>query len=301
MKLHDLNQKKFTLLHATLLFVALVFVDLLTKTIGFSLQDPVYLGLINFVKAKNYGLVFGTFTEFKNLVRVVFFSTLGGYAMALFFVILYFIKNKQVTLFKICLTIFVAGILGNVIDKTLLGYVRDFINIGVGPFRRYAFNVADIYLLLGTICTIYCIFEYTDDLWDDQTQRKTFLINPFYQLSMGLWNVCALLLVCVTLSLYSFSFLKSYIDPHLEVEKQVYQYFFLGLILIVVIYAMVFFIFTLILTHRSAGPLIAFKRFVYELKSGVHDETFRLREDDFHKELERLADTMKGLRIPDDD
>lgn len=290
------------MLHATIVLVALILFDLITKKWGFGLQEPIHLGLINFTPAKNFGLVFGTFSEFKNLVRVVFFSTLGGYAMALFFVILYFLKNKPVPWFKLSLTIFVSGIMGNVVDKTLLGFVRDFLNIGIGPLKSYACNFADIYLFIGTLMTIVCIYVFGDELWNERSNRKSFLINKRYQITMGLWNVSALLLVCVTLSLYSYSFLKSYIDPHLQVEQQVYQYFFLGLILIVSIYSIIFFLFTIILTHRSAGPLIAFKRYIYDLKSGKADEVkLKLREDDFHKELETLANTMKGFRFTEEE
>lgn len=296
-----MEKKNFTILNATIVLTVLILFDLITKKVGFSLKEPIRLGLINFTPAKNFGLVFGTFTEFKNLVRVVFFSTLGGYAMALFFVILYFLKNKQMFLFKLSLTIFVSGIIGNVVDKTLLGFVRDFLNIGFGPMKAYAFNFADVYLMAGTFMTIFCIYAYGDELWNENSNRKTFLINKPYQLTMGLWNVSALLLVCVTLSLYSYSFLKSYIDPHLQVEDQVYKYFFFGLILIVTIYSFIFFLFTIILTHRSAGPLIAFKRYIYELKTGKGDSVkLTLREDDFHKELENLANTLKGFKLPDD-
>ncbi|MEZ4820697.1 MAG: signal peptidase II [Bdellovibrionota bacterium] len=207
-----MQKKNFSILHATIVLTSLVLFDLMTKTWGFSLQSPIRLGIINFTPAKNFGLVFGSFTEFKNLVRVVFFSTFGGYATALFFVILYFLKNKSLFWFKISLTVFISGIIGNVVDKTLLGFVRDFLNLGFPPFQKYAFNFADVYLFIGTVLTIFCIYRYGDELWNEKNNRKGFLINKSYQLTMGLWNVSsALLLVCVTLSLYSYSFLKSYI------------------------------------------------------------------------------------------
>lgn len=295
MKLHP-----FKIRHAIILLVILVAFDLISKKLGFSLDKTMSLGVIKFIPVKNYGMIFGSFAEFKNLVRVVFFSTLGGYALALFFVILYFLKNKDLFWLKTSLTLFVSGIMGNVIDKTLLGFVRDFINFPFGPFAKYAFNIADVYLLIGTLATIVCIYIYGDELWNDHNNRKSFLINKPYQLTMGFWNVSALFLVCATQTLYGYSFLKSYIDPTAQVKEQVYFYFFFGIILIVTIYAFIFFLFTIILTHRSAGPLVAIKRYIYELKSGKTEPFLKLREDDFHKDLETLANTMKGFKLPDD-
>ncbi|MEZ4820698.1 MAG: hypothetical protein R3A45_12760 [Bdellovibrionota bacterium] len=68
------------------------------------------------------------------------------------------------------------------------------------------------------------------------------------------------------------------------------------MILIVSLYAFIF-SYSLILTHRSAGPLIAFRRYIYQLKTGNQtDLSLTLREDDFHKELESIANTLKGFR-----
>jgi len=290
------QEKDLNIFWAFIAFDFLVFLDLLTKHLGFSLQDPIHFGIINFIPVKNFGLVFGSFVEFKNLVRVVFFSTTGGYAIALFFVILYFLQNKPLFWLKLSITIFVAGIVGNVVDKTFLGFVRDFLNVGFAPFEKYAFNVADIYLFVGTCMTIFFMHAHGDRIWKANNNRKTFLINKHYQFTLGFWNIAALLLVCITLSFYSYSFLKSYIDPHVEVEDQIYRYFFLGILLIVFLYLLIFFLFTIILTHRSAGPIIALERYVEELEKGESTSSLKLRKGDFHMELEALADKIKNLK-----
>lgn len=44
----------------------------------------------------------------------------------------------------------IAGALGNLIDRILLGWVRDFIWLGFGP----VFNMADIYITFGTMYLI---------------------------------------------------------------------------------------------------------------------------------------------------
>ena len=52
--------------------------------------------------------------------------------------------------------------------------------------------------------------------------------------------------------------------------------------------------FGLIVTHRSAGPVYAFRRFLGELKNKP-DATLKLREQDYHKQLEDMAKDVKAL------
>ncbi|MCC7460678.1 MAG: signal peptidase II [Proteobacteria bacterium] len=288
------KQKTFTLKHGLMLLIAGVFVDLLTKSIFFSLSQNIDLGLIHFMQHKNYGFIFGAFSEMKNLVRVVFFSTLGGYSIALYIVLLFFFRNKTIFGLKLGLTIFLVGILGNVIDKTVYGYVRDFINVDLWFFKKYVFNIADIFLTWGTIQNIISIFFYSDEIFKENSKRRGYLINKSYQYSYAFVHVSALLLLGLTLSLFSYSFLRSYIDPHTDVPSQVYFYFFFGIFMICSIYCVVAFLFTIIFTHRSVGPLIAFHRFVDQLKDNPNAK-LKLREEDFHKELEDLSKKLQDL------
>ncbi len=274
--------------------LAALTVDLLTKKIFFTFSNDIHLGLLTFTKVRNYGFLFGSFSEQKNLIRVVFFSTLSGYATALYFVLLYFFKNKRIYGLKIGLTVFLVGILGNSIDKTIYGYVRDFINLDLPFLSRYAFNIADVLLIWGTIQNIICIFFYSDDLFKENSKRRTFLINKSYQLTMAFIYVVGLLMLCLTLSLFSFSFLKSYVDPHSSVADHVYFYFFFGIFMISSIYCIIAFLLSIMITHRSAGPLIALRRFVEQLKNNPNAK-LKLREEDFHKDLEELSREVQKL------
>lgn len=276
-----------------LVLIALT-LDLITKSIFFSFSQDAHLGLITFTQHKNFGFIFGAFSDLKNLVRVVFFSTLGGYSVALYVVLLFFFRNKHIFGLKLGLTIFLVGILGNVIDKTLYGYVRDFINLDIIYFRKYVFNIADILLTWGTIQNIICIFFYADEIFKENTKRRGFLINKPYQLTFATANTAGLLMLGMTLSLFAYSFLRSYIDPHEAVPTQVYFYFFFGIFMICSIYCVIAFLFSIILTHRSVGPMIAFSRFVDQLKDNPNAK-LKLREEDFHKELEALSRKLQEI------
>jgi signal peptidase II len=50
------------------------------------------------------------------------------------------------------LSLFCAGGIGNLVDRIVFGgYVRDFLNLGVGPVRTGIFNLADVALMTGCL------------------------------------------------------------------------------------------------------------------------------------------------------
>lgn len=73
------------------------------------------------------------------IVGIVTLATIGG---------IYYIYSKKQTGW-VAVSFFLAGALGNLIDRVFLGGVRDFINIGI--FNFPIFNVADIFLNVGII------------------------------------------------------------------------------------------------------------------------------------------------------
>jgi signal peptidase II len=60
------------------------------------------------------------------------------------------------------LSLICAGGLGNVIDRAMYGYSRDFLNVGLGPIRTGIFNVADVALMTG--CLVY--------LWSQRNRTR---------------------------------------------------------------------------------------------------------------------------------
>lgn len=59
---------------------------------------------------------------------------------------------------KICLTILLAGALGNMIDRVRLGYVVDFIYVKLIDFP--VFNVADIYVTVTAFLLVFFVLCY---------------------------------------------------------------------------------------------------------------------------------------------
>ena len=73
---------------------------------------------------------------------------------------IYILRGKQVASGELwAASLFVSGGLGNLIDRVLLGYVRDFANIGFGPVRTGVFNVADVAISLGAVVLLIHLFR----------------------------------------------------------------------------------------------------------------------------------------------
>ncbi len=62
--------------------------------------------------------------------------------------------SDQRLLMRICLGMLVGGALGNLIDRIRLGYVVDFVDVGIGSLRWPSFNVADSSFVVGVIVII---------------------------------------------------------------------------------------------------------------------------------------------------
>lgn len=61
---------------------------------------------------------------------------------------------------EIVLGLLVGGAIGNLIDRIRLGYVIDFIDMGVGTMRWFTYNIADSAFVIGaTLMVILSLFQ----------------------------------------------------------------------------------------------------------------------------------------------
>ena len=67
---------------------------------------------------------------------------------------------KHQGLKKYALLMIIGGALGNFFDRIVYNAVPDFIDLHVGDFHWFIFNIADIFITLGVILMI--ILEFTD-------------------------------------------------------------------------------------------------------------------------------------------
>lgn len=141
------------------IFVAIITLDLVTKYIFDDiLSDGKTLTIIphlfNFKLIHNFGAAWGILAG-----KQVFLIVLTIIFLAIF--IFYYIKEPNKTwLLNVTYGFLLAGCVGNLFDRIVLGYVRDFIQFDF--WKSFPiFNFADVALCVGVILfVIYLILYY---------------------------------------------------------------------------------------------------------------------------------------------
>ncbi len=90
----------------------------------------------------NYGIAFGLFKDLGFLAIIV--------SVIIIFLFIYFYKKEQDNLNKAGYALIISGALGNLIDRAIFGYVRDFISIISWP----TFNLADSFITIGILIVV---------------------------------------------------------------------------------------------------------------------------------------------------
>ena len=80
--------------------------------------------------------------------------------IALFVIYYFFIKNKKISKSKkVYYGLLFGGILGNLVDRIIHGYVIDFIGVYIGTYAFPIFNIADIAIVIGSILCIIDVYR----------------------------------------------------------------------------------------------------------------------------------------------
>ena len=112
-------------------------------------SEPIIEGFFYFTYVTNDGMAFGlSFPGGKTILLIVTLILTG--------VIMWMLwkeKNSH-NLIRYGLTLILAGAIGNMIDRILYGKVVDFLDIMIGSFNWYIFNVADSSVTSGMILFI---------------------------------------------------------------------------------------------------------------------------------------------------
>jgi signal peptidase II len=126
-----------------------VILDQLSKAWLVSMLEPgermeIIGDLVRFIHAQNSGALFGLFRDQALLFAIV---SIGVVAL----IVWYHGSSGRNTLLSIALGLLLGGALGNMIDRFRLGYVTDWVDIGLGDLRFYTFNVADSAISLAIL------------------------------------------------------------------------------------------------------------------------------------------------------
>lgn len=106
---------------------------------------------VSFVYAENEGVAFSMLSGSRLFIIAA--------SIVLLFVLFYMLKsdiknNKYQNLLSISYGFLIGGILGNLVDRIIRGYVVDYVSLKIITYNFPIFNLADVLITIGVILLI---------------------------------------------------------------------------------------------------------------------------------------------------
>ena len=154
------NIKKSLLINITIIFLIFLldriskiyFINLDKKFLGSEIFSSKFLN-VNLIW--NKGIAFGLFS----FDETYFYNTLTWIILVIILIILFMLKKSE-GIKKYSLLMISGGALGNFFDRLYYKAVPDFLDLHIGNFHWFIFNVSDIFITCGIMIMI--ILEFTD-------------------------------------------------------------------------------------------------------------------------------------------
>ena len=135
-----------------IIILAIFFFDRFTKIYLLNLQedgvdiDFYITSFLNFYLIWNTGIGFG----FASMETTIYYHALTAIIIIINICLIFFlVKSKGVYAYLIA--IIIGGSLGNLFDRIYYYAVPDFIDLHLGNYHWFVFNVADIFITVGII------------------------------------------------------------------------------------------------------------------------------------------------------
>jgi signal peptidase II len=273
------------------------FADFITKWLAMEhIRGLNFYGPVGLVLHFNPGAMLGAFSSLPPVLRVVSLSTGGAFLFFIYLAIQHLIPVPA-RILRAGMSILLGGILGNVTDRIIRGSVTDFLLLGTMDKSTPAFNVADMVQWVGYFMIVYSLVKDGNVFWPEINYRKKLWVNPRFQLK---YIMILLAMGCgfVAISgVFFYTYLKVTIDALVigspeAVEQRFLVPFYITFSVIALGFMMLLFIIGRILSHRTAGPLFAFEKFLEDLLSGKNRE-LKLRAGDEFQHLEELSQKLR--------
>ncbi len=266
-------------------------VDRITKLMALTIQGIEFYGPVGLVLHFNRGAMLGLFSDLPPLLRIVSLSTGGAFLLVAYAIIQFLLPIKSLTL-RVGLSLLMGGILGNVADRIAWGYVVDFLILGTISTHTPAFNIADAVQWAGYGMIVWALVKEGEILWPSGNIRKQYWVNMRYQLKYCFTLMGVGLAFSVIAGIYSYTFLRVVIIDLVGENKRILGQFLtpylFTFVLVSLGFSAILFLLGRILSHRTAGPLYAFERYLQDIISGKV-RPLKLRSHDEFKHLEDLA------------
>jgi len=114
--------------------------------------------VLNFRYGENRGVNFGLFDQAPDAGRWVLIAV----AMVIIGGVVFWIRRAETGRWGyVGAGLLIGGALGNVVDRIVFGYVRDFLNMSCcGINNPFVFNVADVFIFAGAIGLVIFVKEH---------------------------------------------------------------------------------------------------------------------------------------------
>ncbi|HLY12919.1 MAG TPA: signal peptidase II [Candidatus Limnocylindrales bacterium] len=99
---------------------------------------------LRLIFSRNDGALFGLFGSSAMLFGI-------GSLVVLGLIIWYHARTPRSLLLSVALGLLLGGALGNLVDRLRLGYVVDFVDMGIGTLRFFTFNIGDSAISLAIL------------------------------------------------------------------------------------------------------------------------------------------------------
>ena len=276
-------------------FLGVLLLDQVTKSCAYHfLPVPRSFGVLLLELHNNYGVIFGIGSHLPRESKTLMLATAAGFLFASYLMIQW-IAARPYPLFRIGLALLAGGIAGNSWDHITRGYALDFLSLKVGSFHTPVFNLADLIQWPGYGLVLLSLYLYRGTFYPEKESRRTLLINPIFQFRFFLSFLIANLGFSVVAGLFFIGFLRLVMsDVKDDVQTDYLMLFALSYAAITCAFSLLGIIFTIRLSHRIIGPIVAIERFLAKRFSGEKIE-LKTREGDELAHLEKLISFLNKL------
>lgn len=268
--------------------------DRITKMWAENIIGMNFYGPVGLVLHHNHGAILGLFSNLPPVLRVVSLATGGAFLLFSFFIAQYLLPNRSLLL-RSGMSILIGGILGNVSDRIVWGYVVDFLMFGNPQKFSPAMNIADILQWVGYAFIVTALMKEGKILWPDENNRKSYWVNPNFQIRYCLTLMGFGLGLSIIAATFSYTYMRVTIEDLIGVNPVVREKFLLPYVatfaVIALGFSLMLFFVGLVLSHRSAGPIRAFENFLHDLAAGKF-RNLKLRNKDDFTHLEEVAKSL---------
>ena len=140
--------KKLTIYSIVLFVIDLVTKILITNFMRVGDQIKIIPNFFSIMYVRNTGAAFSILENSR------FFFIIAG-ILVLIFIYLFLVRNKTLSMYLIiCYSMLIGGIIGNLYDRIVYGYVVDFLSFNIFGYYFPVFNIADSFIVISIILLI---------------------------------------------------------------------------------------------------------------------------------------------------